>query len=252
MNLMRAQLKCVFSYITYVKWYPRFNLSGTTWLTKLGSPYIMYNRIQCITALLWILNVTDSSGKWFKFSLHELVQLLFIWNKQLFCIHNVNSNNLASVHYGESQLRDNGIHWICVPDCPFIQRYLLWWRFLFLLHSRCNQSWHQVEWEYLAQWPGQLLELTHINGLEQERCNFIANTLELHLSCTMPSIGGYRVKRYIQKLSILHVYRSQTWSLLCWQMSHHQMLLKQSMSHCHYVTFSLCHKYHRQERQWDT
>ena len=33
-----------------------------------------------------------------------------------------------------------------------------------------------------------LLDTGHIDGLMQERCNSIANTLEVHLSCTNPSI----------------------------------------------------------------
>ena len=35
-------------------------------------------------------------------------------------------------------------------------------------------------------------ETEHIGGLMQERCNSIANTLELHLSCTNPSIWAMR------------------------------------------------------------
>ena len=44
----------------------------------------------------------------------------------------------------------------------------------------------------------------HLDGLIQERCNSIANALELHLSCTNPSIcdafvhANYTVKRLIE------------------------------------------------------
>ena len=33
----------------------------------------------------------------------------------------------------------------------------------------------------------EIVELLYIDGLVQERCNFIANALELCLSCTNPS-----------------------------------------------------------------
>ena len=52
-----------------------------------------------------------------------------------------------------------------------------------------------THWSYvflaLTHWWGHLLQLPyqHINGLVQERRNSIANTLELRLSCTNPSIS---------------------------------------------------------------
>ena len=50
-----------------------------------------------------------------------------------------------------------------------------------LVIVRCGNN-HK---DYVSQWLG-----TYFNGLVQERCNSIANALELHLSCTNPSTYG--------------------------------------------------------------
>ena len=44
-------------------------------------------------------------------------------------------------------------------------------------------------WNTIGSWnPCQWKTRTHFDGLVQERCNSIANALELHLSCTYPLI----------------------------------------------------------------
>ena len=48
-----------------------------------------------------------------------------------------------------------------------------------------------VYWEDIGEhWPRYNSIALYIDGLVQERCNSIAKALELHLSCTNPSIYG--------------------------------------------------------------
>ena len=57
--------------------------------------------------------------------------------------------------------------------------------------------------------------LFHIDGLVQERCNSIAKALELHLSCTNPSI--YNVFSY-WLMTVLCGPRQKVWSKTEWKL----------------------------------
>ena len=60
----------------------------------------------------------------------------------------------------------------------------------------------------------QDIVMEHIDGLVQERRNSIANALELHLSCTNPSIEDVILKINIKDKNYLHRRHFQMHSFL--------------------------------------
>ena len=54
----------------------------------------------------------------------------------------------------------------------------------------------------------------HINGLVEERCNSIANALELHLSCTNPSISSNQFCEFKNLFPVC--FWVQMWVVLIW------------------------------------
>ena len=76
------------------------------------------------------------------------------------------------------------------------------------------QSWDHLI--YMMGIPTLVRQHLYIDGLVQERHNSIANTLELHLSCTSPSICGafsekLTIGKYHNTSLIVSQYRFRYW-----------------------------------------
>ena len=69
---------------------------------------------------------------------------------------------------------------------------------------------------YIGLLVSEICGILHINGLVQERCNSIANALELHLSCTNPSICSHIWAAKWSTLKCLHDAPPVTQKLIMW------------------------------------
>ena len=94
-----------------------------------------------------------------------------LFNESIIWIHINNSNNWSNfLKYCLKHIHNwNTSLWCCIYYCiSLVESWLFLWR--------------EADPESIMQW-----DEAEINGLVQERCNSIANALELHLSGTKPS-----------------------------------------------------------------
>ena len=93
-------------------------------------------------------------------------------------------------------------------NCVFVTTYLQIKIFMGCIYAQLvtRHSWyvcHKFRYDLIFLFGWTVVHLS-INGLGQERCNAIANTLELRLSCTNPSIWSIGV-----------AIKQTKWSLKC-------------------------------------
>ena len=91
-----------------------------------------------------------------------------------------------------------------------IYLWLLWMEMIDEFMRRGSAEKIKIYICYVKQWICS--HWMPIDGLVQERCNSIANALELHLSCTNPWIWT------LYSVSLLHMMTLMTWHQdYCWQ-----------------------------------